>query len=182
MLNFRKKLLTRIGLGGGLIVLIFVGTLFFGGRISSEAKAIQDIKLDMARRNAAIQSLATLKNEANKAEGYMNTLKQFLPSQDNLILTFRKEIGALAKQDKLQSTFLFGDPALGSATEPGFIHFTISVTGPFNALITFLHDLETSRYVITMDSLEVTAVGKAWRLAGEGRVFSEGLPGKAPST
>ena len=88
---------------------------------------------------------------------------------------------AFAKKENLKFTFAFGEPQTGSVSKAGSIAFTMSVSGAFNSLLAFLRDIESSRYVISLEPIEFFASGKEWKIAASGKVFSQPIIAPVPA-
>ncbi len=102
-----------------------------------------------------------------------------MPTQDDLVINFKKDIGAFAKKENLKLTFVFGEPQAGGMGKPGFISFTTSETGAFASALSFLKDIEASRYLVALGPVEFFESGKEWKVSAAGKGFSkpEIIPG-----
>ena len=88
MSDFRKKLFIHLGVSAGGVLVIFFLTIFIGLRLSAHAASIRALKQEMNERNAAIQFLAVLKQEATRAAALRQSLDRLFPSQDELVVNF----------------------------------------------------------------------------------------------
>jgi Tfp pilus assembly protein PilO len=168
---FRRSFATSLAVSIGLLLFVALLTLVFGSRIVSASSRVRETKQEIVRRFQAIQSLAVLTNEANKAEPYEATLATLLPPQDKLI-NFSKDVKALAAKRKLPITFIFKDAVPASQSALGYINFQLSLTGERDQILSFVGDLEGSNYIVAVDTLDFRASGKSSTLSLTGRVFS----------
>lgn len=183
MSDFKKKFLIRLALSLGSVLFVIVATLFAGAAFSSHAAAIHTLQTSAAERSAAIQSLATLKQEAARAAAYRPLLENFLPTQDDLVINFKKDVTGFAKKEQVKLTFTFGEPQGGGATQAGSVAFTLSATGPRASILAFVRDIESSRYIVALGPIEFAASGADWKISASGKVFSvpkPPAPGDAP--
>jgi hypothetical protein len=169
--NFRKELLISIGIGLGLLLLFFGGTLVLGSRMARSAASIQNLRKEIAFRNNAITSLVLLKNDAKKAESYQGKIASILPPAENLIL-LPKAIKTIGERNKVTVTFAFGSDTPGTATQAGSAEFQMTIEGLFGDIIRFLTDLESSGYLIHFDSVDMGESGKGYLVHLTGNVFS----------
>lgn len=127
----------------------------------------------LAERTYALDNLSLLKNKAPEAAGYKEKLTALLPSQDGL-LSFPPYVERISGVHNVGSTFAFaGPPILSQGNQPGYIPFTLGVTGSPENIRDFLNDLESksTRFLVNIDSVEFAASGIDYRADMKGRVY-----------
>jgi hypothetical protein len=88
------------------------------------------------------------------------------------LLTFPKDMRAIAKKYSLDFNVNFGQATEGKPNEPGYINFQMSIKGPFDKVTQFLNEVDQSPYFLEYISMETN-----WETTGvsiniSGRVFS----------
>lgn len=169
--NFKKELSLAIGIGFFIVVLLATGTLFFGYRITASADEVKRLREESAFQSEAIQSLLTLKEEAQKAVGYRASLEGMLPLADRLI-SLPKDIKSLGTARNVAVTFIFGEETPSTETTPGFINFQMTAKGLRDNVVGFLKALEDSSYIVDISSIDFAKEGQLFGLNAVGRVFS----------
>jgi hypothetical protein len=99
---------------------------------------------------------------------------KLIPTQDGLI-GFPAWIGQIANSDGVVVVpTIAGDVVPGNAVRPGFVSFTLSVTGSLNNVVTFMDDIESKSpgYLLNIDSLDLIQSGTGYTLKAQGRAFS----------
>ena len=124
----------------------------------------------LASRTNSLESLATLRGQADKAAPYFSFLENILPPRDQL-LSFSKEIEDIARKNNLEFGFTFGEEKLSSGTQPGQIAFRISATGSYVDVSNFIKSIETSRYFIDIINVDLTKKGSVYSALINGKVF-----------
>lgn len=171
--SFKKTLLIRIGVSALLIFALAVFIIILNININKRVRVIEQEKNDLAARNETINSLSDLQQEYEKAKPLFSQLTTALPTRDELI-NFPKELDAIAKRDKVDVGFSFGNEQPGTATESGFIKFTLSLAGSFQNILAFLTDLEAHPYFIHIPSLDLTRRDKnTYALVTTGEIFTQ---------
>lgn len=169
---FKKQLGIQLGVGLGLVLLAVGGVQFLAWHVGQSASGITKLRNELALRTRATESLATLKNDAEKALPFAQKLDVVLPSKDRLI-NFGREITELAKKDGAELSFDFGGETPSTADTPGFIKFSLTGTATYVNWIKFLKDVERGQLYIKFNSTDMTRqpAGDTFNVVAEGQVF-----------
>lgn len=169
---FKKQLLIRLSVALGLVVLAIIIVQIAVFDIKRNAGDITRQRNELALRTTATESLATLKNDAEKAKPYMETLANLLPPKDRLI-NFGKELSDLARQDSIELNFDFGGEVAATAASSGFIKFSLSGVANYANWTKFLKDLEKSKLFIKMNTVDLTRQSGTdyFNITAEGQVY-----------
>jgi len=128
---------------------------FLGKEIKDKAGQIQDQRVEIESRINAISRLAELSAAAKEAESAFNELDSLLPKRDELV-AFPRYIDTLATESGVDQNFSFrGDELSPTETEAGHSAFTLSATGFYPNVLTFLEKLEKGRFIIRVDNFDV---------------------------
>lgn len=165
----------RFGLGlaarAGGMLLIAVLTALTGFDITRRVAQIQNTEQELALRREAITTLTRLRGEAERARQYKDLLVNILPSQDALI-GFPREAQAMARRRELAFFIKFGEETAAAGGEPGSLSFQATANGTFEQFVAFLRDLESSRFFVALDQVELLHTGSRVAATLHGRVFS----------
>ena len=172
--DFRKKLSLNIGLALILTAILAIFIIFIGYDINKRIFKIEAFREELKFRTNALNSLASLRQESEKAKPYFNMLQTILPTKDEIV-NFLKELNDLAKINKIELGFSFGNEILGTPSEPGATNFNLTVSGNYNNIFNFLRSAEKSRYVIGWESVDLTRDPQSQRFSAliSGKVFSK---------
>ena len=170
MNNFSKNLLKRNTIY--IIAILAVAGIMFlmAAVINGAVSGIDQKQLILNDRSNALQSLAVLRGQAEKANPYLSLLENIIPPHDQL-LSFSKELEILANKNKLDFSFAFGEEKKSSGNEPGYISFKANLTGGYDGFTSFLKDIETSRYFVDVASVDLTRNADDFSAVINGRVF-----------
>jgi len=152
------------------IAVLFIVVFLLQLDLSSKLTKITTQHTTLASRANSLESLATLRGQSDKAAPYFSFLENILPPRDQL-LSFSKEIENIARRGNLEFGFTFGEEKLSSGEQPGQIAFRILVAGSYEAVSTFLKDVETSRYFIDVTNIDMTKKGGGFSATINGKVF-----------
>ena len=170
MNKFYKNLLTRNWpyLAGILILiaLVFILTTDLDNNLAK----IKSQHSTLASRSSALESLANLRGQADKANPYFSFLENILPPRDQL-LSFSKEIENVARKSGLEFGFTFGEEKLSTDQQPGQIAFRMSVEGSYDAISGFLKELEVGRYFIDISNVDLNKKASNYSALISGKVF-----------
>lgn len=153
--SFRKKLLIRLGAALAIILGLLTFIMVLNSDLNKRLSRLNDYKAELQSREAAIGLLTQLKSDAERAEPFFSVLKNSLPSRDDLVL-FPRELERFAKQYEVDFGFSFGEEAVGSASSPSAVKFTIVLEGQYDNLLAFLKAVEQSRYYIRLSSIDIS--------------------------
>ncbi len=168
--QFKKKFSLNLGVSLGVVLILLVINFLIDADLTRRAAAVEAAKRDLALRAKAIESLAVLKDEARRADGYRSALEQSLPKSDELI-NFRSNLRALAQARNLDFTFSFGAETPLRDNQPAFTGFQMTISGPTRAFMEFLRDLERSIYFVDLENIDMSQSGDRFSATLAGRVF-----------
>ena len=155
-------------------MLLFGAVLYFLSRsLSLEANEIAADRLLISQRVAAIAAFAGSKTDAPKAGIYLEAMNKLLVSQDQLI-DFPRWLNGLARVRQVGINFSFrGNQTPPQGDSPGFISFSLDLTGESSNMIDFIKDVEfrSPRFLAVMDNFDLTRNDSGYRILANGRVF-----------
>jgi len=169
--NFKKRLLITIGIPLAVCLILVLALFFIGSNITKQAAQIEKLKGDLFNRQQLTQSLASLKQGSEQVQPYLTELENILPSQDQL-LGFSRDIGIIAKQNKLNLNTTVGQEISESGDGLRQTDFTSTGQGTFDNFINFLKGLENSRYFIKLNTFDLTGQDGDFKMSMKGQVFS----------
>ncbi|MBU4348275.1 type 4a pilus biogenesis protein PilO [Patescibacteria group bacterium] len=170
-MNIFYKNLLRHNIFYLLGILALAGILFFlKVDIKNSVLEITQKRNALAVRTNSLSSTAELEADFKQASSYFSLLDNILPSRDNLLL-FSKEIEDLAVKNKLEFGFTFGVETLANEKEPGSLCFRMVLTGSYDSFVSFLKDIETSRYFMNFNNIDITKKGDGFSGIINGTVF-----------
>jgi len=172
--SFKKKIIIIVGLNAALAIFLSIILILTAFNINKRINQIENLQKELTFRTNALKSLATLKQDSEKANPYFNMLKQILPIKDDLI-KFPKDLSEIAKRNKVDLGFAFGKETLATDQEPGWINFNFTLTSTYEDFLNFLKSIEASRYFIELESLDLTREPQTPKFAAliSGKVFSQ---------
>ena len=168
---FKKQLTLAISIAIGAIIVFGGLILFLNSDIKGKAKEMEYLQGTLGFRLQATDSLVALREDYSKAQQYIPALDTILPTRDQL-LSFPRELTNTAKEEKITLNINLGEEVQKSKTKLGTIEFTMSGQGIFDNFINFLKNMETGRYSIKLDNLDLTRQGENIRVLTKGKVFS----------
>lgn len=175
--TFEKKLWGSILITLLIIVPLVVVLVLVRGDIVKRIQRVDEYKSDLLTRSQAIGLLAELKKNAQRAEPLLERIENRLPTRDELIL-FPRELERIALEKEVDFGFTFGNETTGSEQSPGVVTFTMSLAGTYDALTAFLQAIESSRYYIRMESVDLTRKdGGVYALVTSGEVYIRNING-----
>ncbi len=169
---FKKHLFIDVGLGVVSIGALVGITVFVATDVNTRAAHLRELRDEEHFRSAAIESFVALKGEYTKAQPYFSLLENILPHQDRL-LSFPKDMRAIAKTHKLDFTVTFGDQVEGSVGQPGYINFQMAIKGNFDNFMLFLEEASKSSYLIEFMSMDTNWEKTEISTTVMGKVFSQ---------
>jgi Tfp pilus assembly protein PilO len=169
--KFKKTLLISLGIALGIIVILTISLFSLNSDINKRLAVIQQYKDDLALRSQTVLLLSELRKEAQRADELSQTISTALPTRDQLI-TFPREIEQLAIKNKVEFGFGFGSETAGSSSEPGFVKFTMTLGGGLPDIVSFLKQLESSSYFISLGSVDISSRARGgYALTTGGQVY-----------
>ena len=128
---------------------------FLGREIKDKAQQIQDQRAEIESRINSISRLAELTATAKEAGPALDQLSSLLPKRDELV-TFSRYIGTLATESGVEERFSFsGEEVDPTENEAGHSGFSLSITGSYAKILTFLEELEKGRFIIKVEAFDV---------------------------
>ena len=171
-MEFKKWLIKNISVTGGIILLLIIFILFLGNDISKRVGIISEKNSGMATRLYAMESLASLKIDAEKAGNLRGTLESFLPTKDQII-KFSKALENFTKNKKMDFGFAFESETPGAENSPGTNNFVITSGGSYSDFIELIKFIEQSGYFIGINYLELTGRSSGYGILIKGKIFSQ---------
>ena len=167
----KKKLYLNLGISLGIVLALFVLNSVLARDATDRLTTLTKLQSDETFRQDAVQALVTLQKDSVRADRYRNALQTILPSQDD-VLSIQKDFRNLAKSHTLTSfTFSFGAEQAGTAGGPSSLSFQFSARGAFTDFIAFMKEVESSSYLVAVDSLNLTFGQKDINASVRGKVF-----------
>ncbi|MBM3281155.1 MAG: hypothetical protein FJY91_00145 [Candidatus Harrisonbacteria bacterium] len=174
MTSFFKTKISLSLLYPSLIALFLILCFFFLVILTrNSVKNISLLKDALAARKSDNQSFLLLTASKDAAALTSSRLGSILPITDNLI-KLPQDIKALGATLGVNAALIFGNEREGKAAEPGSIIFTlIAESSDPQALLAFLHKLETSRYLIHFDKVNRGKNGINYKIIVNGQIYTQ---------
>ena len=153
--KFKKKLLIRVSIAAGIVAVFALFIILLNADINKRLVRIKEYKTELAIRTQTLAILAELQQEAKRAEPLMQELQSALPSRDELI-SLPRELEKIAKRNKVDFGFVFGQENPAQGNQAGTVRFTMTLAGTYQNLVLFLRELESSPYVVSIASIDVS--------------------------
>ena len=153
--NFRSKLIYSLSITGGIIIFILAVVLYLGLDIRKKADAIAGVETETISRISKVSDLNKLKSQEKEAQADLIKLKSALPKRDSLF-EVSKNLSAFAKARNLAFGYKFGEEVESKGGNPGFIRVEMNISGSYENILSFLRDIEASKYFINLSSLDLT--------------------------
>jgi len=171
--NFRKEVRKGILVILASVVVFGVSFYFFSKSLNSVTNDIVSDRLLIAKNSGVLENLAELKRGDQEAVHYQKAMEKLLVPKDQL-LQFPGWLDGLARVRQVGLNFSFsGAEVAPQENYPGYINFSLDMTGSINALTSFLEDIELqpTRFLANLDSFEVTKSDSGYRITSSGKVF-----------
>lgn len=149
----KRTLLIDVGIPVAGLLACIVLTAVLRLDMTRRAETIAGLRQMIASRTESVQTLASLRADAEQARIYSSVLGNILPSRDQLI-SFPKEFELIAKKYNVRLAAAFGAETAASGGEPGAIDFSFQMKGAYADIVAFLGAAETSRYILAWTSFE----------------------------
>ena len=170
---FRKKLFLELGLGGGILVGLTIALVILGTYIGNVSERIASSRAELLMRSASVGSLATLRETwKNRAQGYLNVLRNVVPEKDTLINVSR-DFQSLAAQTRTEYSFGFLGESGESEGGIGALSFRLTLRGDLTNLYSFIEKFAAFPFLSTIDNFNIERKGPDARseLLAQGRIF-----------
>lgn len=148
----KSRLLIQIGASLGVVLAIILSIAFLGWDLGNRAKKVSESKAEREIRIEQLNSIAELRTNKVKAEGYIEKLKKVFPDRDSLI-TFPSEINSRASKHNVASQFAFGNESESS------IQFSLVLQGNYDNISEFVQELEEEILFLDFESIEIAGGG-----------------------
>lgn len=170
---FRKKLLIRLAVGGGVIVALAATLLILGSYIGNASGRIAAARVELLERAASVRSLAVLRETwRSRAQGHLNVLYNVVPEKDALI-GVSKDFQSLASQTRTEYSFGFLGEAGGSEGGISALGFRLTLRGDMANIFSFIEKFAGFPYLSNIDNFTIERKGPESRseLLAQGRIF-----------
>jgi len=172
-MELKNWIIKNIALAGGIILTLLILIFLLGNNISGRTVGIKNKNRDLAARLHAIESLSSLKTDAEKTAALRGALENLLPAKDQLI-KFSKTLENYAKNNKMDFGFAFESEIPGAENTPGINNFILTSGGDYSNFLRFLNSIEQSKYLVKINYLELTEKENSkYGILIKGKVFSQ---------
>ncbi len=163
-----------------LVIVVSAGILGAGfwwleKDLAAQAEGIAATRLleDKQAKGAAL--LAELKGTSAKAAEYQRKMDLLLPSEDQLF-DFRPWLRGLASAHSVTLTLNYQDKGGSGAGNIESLPFSMALDGVPGNIISFIKSIEggNQRFLIAIETFELTAGGAGARVSAQGKVFFRG--------
>lgn len=172
-MDLKKYLLKNIGISAIIIAAITGAIFFVKNDINGKADRMERAKTEAKKTGQSSQELADLEVDYKKAKGYEDSINSYYINKDQ-ILTFSKDMSAMAKQNKLSLNLVFGGETPLSDLFPRKTNIIATLEGEATMVnfMDFLKVAENSRYFFGFKNIEVDISGNRLRANISGQVMS----------
>ncbi len=170
---FKRRLLVGSAIIGGSLLFFSLALFLLSGDLESRAGKVSADRALVSKGAAAISVLANLKKGAPQTVPYKQAIDKILVSQDQL-LNFPKWLEGLSRTRRIALAFAFQGGQVASRGDlPAYIPFSVDLGGRLDDLKDFIEDIEfrEPKFLLTLDSLDLTRKGADYRIVSQGRVF-----------
>jgi hypothetical protein len=170
--DFKKNFYINISVIVAMIVVFVSFSVLLRLSINHQISVTNDIKTKRGFVTDSSLNLSLLVKQWNFVKDYTQQVSSLVPSKDNLV-TFSKDINAIAQKNGVSLTFNFGTEG-GTATTGvlGSISFSATADGPVNGILSFLRDVEGKYYSFKINILDMSKRSDTMsRLSISGQVF-----------
>ena len=174
--NFTKKVWISFGVILGSFIAASGALYYYSNDLTAQANKITIEQSSLAGETTALGSLASLKNDAPKADTYTAAIDQFSKDQYGIV-DFNTWLGTVGKKDGVTVSSAFaggGTPtSLPTPSTPGVINFSLSINGPAGTTKQFLSDIETNLvgFPLTITSFDYTSDPSGEKVNAQGTLF-----------
>lgn len=171
--HFKRELVISFSIIGGSIIVFGIVLYFLSKDLTSRANKLTVDRLFISQRAATIAALASLKTDAPKADMYLQAMSKFLVSQDQLF-DFPRWLDGIARSRQVGMNFSFqGSQTPPQGDMPGFISFSLDLSGELSNLVDFLKDIEfkSTRFLVAIDNFDLRRSDSGYRILANGKVF-----------
>tara|TARA_Y100000310_G_C20652152_1_gene800028 strand:- start:689 stop:1210 length:522 start_codon:yes stop_codon:yes gene_type:complete len=156
-----------------VVVIVLLGLVaLLRADINRRTDKVLELKDKAALRYKAIEALASLQRDSEKARVERLSLITILPISDKLI-NFPRDISSLAKKHNVEIGFSFGEEISGTETDPGYLSFSMTANASFINWLNFISSIERGSYIVSFDSFNLVGDEKNFKSIIDGKVFSQ---------
>ncbi len=171
--HFYKRLLIKLSIAAGLISVLSAGLVIFNSHLNKLVRQIDQEKAEITLRNRTIELIAGSNTDLKKADPLLARLQSIIPPKDQLI-GFSRDISNYGKKFNVDVGFSFGTETAATATDSGSVNFTLSATGHFDDIISFLQFLEQLPYFIRFDGVTTSyQLNNQYNLTTTGAIYTK---------
>lgn len=174
--NFAKKTWISLSIILGSIIIASGAFYYFSNDLTFQTNKIITERQAVNGQNNALNSLASLKSQQPAAEGYGAAMSKLLPDQYGIV-NFNGWLTTIAAQYGINVSFAFtgsGTPsAQATASTPGTIDFSLTMTGPVDKINLYLKDIESqsSGFLFSLHSFDYTTDPTGAKINSQGTLF-----------
>lgn len=151
-----KEIITRSTLIFLVMIIVFMSVSFFlKSNLTQNSELIRQSNSDIIKESSIIETLSKLKSQKNQADALRGVLKNQLASKDDLI-GFSREVNQLAQSSNVNVIPSFSGGADQVTGVFGSTNVSLTMSGTFSDVISFLEKLERSRYLVNITNFDLT--------------------------
>jgi hypothetical protein len=173
-LDIRQHVLTATAIIGGSFLIFTLGFWWLITDITFYTTQLIQSEQSISSYLRAQQSLPRITRDAETANAFSSTLKQFLPADDQLF-SVSSWMQAQARLYRVEFNFSFsGNQNPATASRPGSVGFLIRASGSLADISRFLTDIEHSapRFAFILSDITIDRLGAdTHRLSATGTLF-----------
>lgn len=160
----------------GSIIIASGAFYYFSNDLATQTDKIVTERQAVSGKNNALDSLAALKNDEPKAEGYAAAMSNLMPDQYGIV-NFKQWLNTIAKKYGIDVSFAFtgnGTPSTQSTpSTPGTIDFSLTLTGSVASTTQYLNDIESQSpgFLFTLKSFDYTTDSSGAKMNAQGTLF-----------
>jgi len=169
----RKELLTHIGIGAILVLVLAAAFVYLSFDIGKRVDKIKESRSSLDFHSQIAELLFALRADFNAVSPYILGIENILPSRDELV-NFSRDLSAAAGQNSVSFPSKFsGENLIGkiSADDLKWIGVDFTLGGGFDNIVNFLKTVENSRYSIKLNALDLSRRDNDYRGLLNGKVF-----------
>lgn len=171
--HFKKEMIISVIIVLGSILVFGTSLYFLAKSLKADATHISNDRLVIAHNASMLGVLAELKRDASQADLYQKAIEKILVPRDRL-LDFQRWLDGLRRVRQVDMNFAFvGSESAPTETFPGYISFSLDISGTLDNLTAFLKDIElqSTQFLVSLDTFDVSGSGSSYRIISRGRVF-----------
>ncbi|MDP3729568.1 MAG: type 4a pilus biogenesis protein PilO [bacterium] len=173
-MELKRWFTIHMGISGLLAITLVVFIMLLSSDMKNRSVSVRMKREELQSRSQALQTLVTLRKDADAAANITTFLQTALPSQEKLI-DFPKFFESYAKNNSMEFGFTFDSETKSANNRPGANQFTMKSSGTYNQFIRFLKNIEQSQYFVKFKSINSTRKpgDEVFDITIKGEVFSQ---------